>query len=128
MKILLTFAFAFFALLRVNPAQADTGHANAFRVTVGSGTIPISTAITSYTVTTIKAFRLDQPETACFNNSNTPIFLSSAAASVAGLRAEGFIVLSSATFKLGAHLGAVTGMGDTAGGDVRCWQGRTTAE
>lgn len=125
MKFLLTiFAAAIFG----TAAHADTGNSSAFRVAVGSGTIPISTAITSYTVVTIKAFRLDQPETACFNNSNTPIFLSSAAASVAGLRAEGFIVLSSATFKLGAHLGAVTAMSDTVAGNVRCWQGRTTAE
>lgn len=113
------------AALAAAPARADTGHANAYRVAGGSRPYTSGTAINATTATEIAAYSLVRPSLTCFNNSSVHIFLSSSGASVAHHQQAGFIILSSATFKLGAHLGAVSALTNSGAGDVRCWEGRT---
>ena len=109
----------------VPKAYADTGNSSAYRVAVGSQSYTSRTAINATTVTNIAAFRLDRPDLTCFNNSSVYIFISSAGAAVAHYQVSGFIVLSSATFSMGAHLGAVGALTNSGDGEVRCWEGRT---
>lgn len=108
-----------------NIVWADTGNVNATRVAVGSTTLTAVTALDATTVTDINSFRLDRPELTCFNNSPVAIYISSSGATAAHLQNAGFIVLSSATFKLGAHMGAVGALTTSGAGEVRCWSGIT---
>ena len=109
----------------VSVAHADTGDAGAFRIAGGSRAVVVATALNATTPATISGFRLDRPKLTCFNNSASYIFISSVGASAANLRASGFIILSSQTFSLGAHLGAVDALTNSGAGEARCWEGRT---
>ena len=120
--------FVFVGIGRIGapPAvYADTGDASAFRVAVGSQSYTSRTALDATTPVNINSFRLDRPDLTCFNNSPVYIFISSAGATAAHFQVSGFIVLSSTTFSLGAHLGAVGALTNSGAGEVRCWEGRT---
>ena len=105
---------------------ADTGWEGAVRVEVGSYAETRKVTVSSSTIATLTAASKSRPDVACFNNTPYTLWIGSAAAGVT-LPDNGFPILSSATFRIGALTGSVSGLLDTAAGaysgDVRCFDG-----
>ena len=102
--------------------MADTGFEGATRVEVGSYSQTRAIAMNASNPTTIAAASVKRPDMTCVNNSANTLWLSTGAITTTAVQV-GVPILSSATFKLGAFLGAVSGTLDSGVGDVRCWDG-----
>ena len=121
-KLIFVTALMVFAAI---PSRADKGHLEAFRIAVGSSPVVTATALTATSTASIVGSRTDRPDVTCFNNSPNYIYVSSNTGTLAHVQQRGFIMLSSATFSLGAFLGDVIAVTSTGAGEVRCWEGRT---
>ena len=108
--------------LFIRYSQADTGHEGAQRVEVGSYGQTRAIVMSAAAPTVIAAASVKRPDSTCVNNSANTLWLSTGAAGTTGIF-MGVPVASSATFKLGAYTGAISGTLDSGVGDVRCWDG-----
>lgn len=100
---------------------ADTGWEGAIRLERGRSSTPTQISVTG-SATQIVAASAARPDCTCFNNTATTLWIGGDnTVSIA----NGFPILSSATFKADAFTGTIFGICDTGTCDVRCWIGTT---
>jgi hypothetical protein len=127
-----TLKLTFFALVALFGGSflvsADTGHEGAARIERGSYNDVRKVTLSSTTGTALWDASVKRPDSVCYNNSASTVWIGTVSASEFTLAhpniAEGFPIVSSGTFSFdGSHTGAVYATSEAAAAEMRCFDG-----